>query len=235
MRLLLLISLLLSSLAGFSQLTMMETVTYDGSSRDSIIGPNFTVTNTGSTTELFYWDLIRGADMADEWQFSVCDQVLCTNEGQERSECDPAFLNVLEPGESITWFKVGLHPNDVSGTNSVTLRLVRVCEDITEADVIARQIVTYNVSGTSDTHNLSKQVDNSILIYPNPTSDRFQINEDSDITNISIYNIVGKKIAGAPHFAGKSHDISDLDKGIYLVRMLDATQEVVKVLRLTKE
>jgi len=234
MRLLLLFSLLFSSLTGFSQLVMVDATELSGDIQQASIGSTFEVTNSGSETAQFYWDLVRPADMPAEWEFTVCDAVLCLPEGVESSLCDdPSLINVLDPGQTISYYKVSLNTNGIAGNHPVEFRLTSVCGDVTQADVLATQTITFSVSGGSSTESLLDV--NSILIYPNPTSDRFQINEDTDITNISIYNIVGKQIASDSHFAGKSHDISDLDKGIYLVRMLDAAQDVVKVLRLTKE
>ena len=234
MKLLLLLSLLLSSLTGFSQLSMIEAASFEASSRDSIIGSNFEVANVGTDTETFYWDIVRSADMPEEWEFSICDQILCFPVGQESSDCDePSFQNILAPGESVSYYKVGLYPYGVAGTHTVEFRLTSVCGNVTENDVIATQVITYNITGGSSTKNL--QDDKSILIYPNPTADRFQINEDADISDIAIYNIVGKQIFTDSHYVGKSHNISDLDEGIYLVRMMNPDNDVVKVLRLTKE
>ena len=216
---------------------MIETNEFNGDVREDLIGSDFDVTNIGSDVAQFYWSLERSADMPDDWEFSICDQILCFPLGQESSDCDdPSFINVLDPGQTINYYKVGLRPNGVAGVHEATYRLTSVCGNFTEADVIATQVITFSVSGGTDVEDvLDIQNDKSVLIYPNPTVDRFQINEDSDISEIAIYNIVGKQIAGDTHYAGKAHDISKLDEGIYLVRMMNSDQEVVKVLRLTKE
>lgn len=73
-----------------------------------------------------------------------------------------------------------------------------------------------------------------IKIYPNPTTDFIQIANDNDVSKIAIYNIIGKNLKTSTHFSGKSHDVSSLQKGIYLIRLFDENDKVLSVLRLNK-
>ncbi|WP_298138367.1 T9SS type A sorting domain-containing protein [Flavobacterium sp.] len=55
-------------------------------------------------------------------------------------------------------------------------------------------------------------------IYPNPTSDNFTIEMDSNIKSVEIYSLQGHKVMTS---TSKNIDISNLSKGIYLVQIED--------------
>lgn len=58
------------------------------------------------------------------------------------------------------------------------------------------------------------------LVYPNPTTDFFKIDIVEDIAELTIYDINGK-IVKQFYQPQTSVDVSDLNSGIYLVRMID--------------
>ena len=72
-------------------------------------------------------------------------------------------------------------------------------------------------------------------IYPNPTSNYFKIKDDKKVKHIVILNVLGKFISKSDHKTGMQHDISSLDKGLYLVRLIGEKDALLNVMRLTKE
>lgn len=72
-------------------------------------------------------------------------------------------------------------------------------------------------------------------LFPNPTSDRFSLSDDEGVKNIRIYTIIGKEIKSFDHMVGQSHPVDDLQRGIYIVRLFDSQNEVLKVLRLNRK
>lgn len=74
-----------------------------------------------------------------------------------------------------------------------------------------------------------------IRIFPNPTTDFFSVKNDDNLETIVIYNIVGKEVKRISHVAGNKYDIGFLQNGIYIVRLYDDSNKVLKVLRLNKE
>ena len=73
-----------------------------------------------------------------------------------------------------------------------------------------------------------------VKLYPNPTTDFIQITNDDNVSKVAFYNIIGKRLNTSVHYAGKSHDVSTLQKGIYLVRLFDEDDKVISVFRLNK-
>jgi len=58
---------------------------------------------------------------------------------------------------------------------------------------------------------------NAIKIYPNPTHQFLNIQADSTIQDISIYNLNGKNISN--HHSTKKIDVSNLTSGTYLIKI----------------
>lgn len=221
------------TISGFSQAQLqIDTIaTISGNSTDSHIDYNFAVTNVGDENANFYWELIRNPDMPRDWAFTVCDAILCHAEYTESSPCEDDYLNVLAPGQTVDYFKIGLNPYGSEGESDVTLRLTTEC--VPGVTVVGEASITFSVAGESNVEEAILSDD--MLIYPNPTSDRFLINNDSEVSEIVVFNIVGKRVMTESHRPGRAHDVSSLDKGIYLVRMLDNKNGTLKVIRLTKE
>ena len=82
-------------------------------------------------------------------------------------------------------------------------------------------------------HLRAKKVE--VKLYPNPASDRFSISVPSaDIKYITIHNIIGKKIRKVAVDPNNSYNIEDLQRGIYIVRIFDQGDNLMKAIRLSK-
>lgn len=87
------------------------------------------------------------------------------------------------------------------------------------SDAEATSLYTNNTlsSQNFNTQNLSAK------IYPNPTSDTFSIEMENEIKSIEIYSLQGQKVMTSNE---KNVNISNLSKGMYLVRIEDSTHTV---------
>ena len=94
--------------------------------------------------------------------------------------------------------------------------------------VIAQSIYNQNSIEIS----IQKPVNTNISIFPNPTTDYFKISTDLSISKIEIYNIIGKKIKTLKNTNSNTFAVSDLRNGIYLVRIFNSKNKVLKVIRL---
>lgn len=88
-----------------------------------------------------------------------------------------------------------------------------------------------NDSGTLVVHQLKQD----LKVFPNPASDKFSLNDTSQkLKYISINNIIGKEVKRVKVTPDNSYDISELQRGIYIVRIFNQSDELVKALRLSK-
>jgi hypothetical protein len=70
-----------------------------------------------------------------------------------------------------------------------------------------------------------------VSLYPNPVRDILNIETDTEIKSVDIYNLQGQKIKTA---LSKQVNVSDLSAGIYMVRIED-TNNAVETKRIVKE
>lgn len=202
-----------------------DPVTLEFNVADGDTKVDFYITNNTNRDTEVWWEFDRG-ESPDEWDFYLCDINLCYTPAITSCPCS-------KPNELFanTEYVYMMHcvPNGVAGTGVVNLRILEECEGQTSIIEIP---ITYVVNETTSTS--FQDINNNISIYPNPASQQMNIKEDADVTDVVIYNLIGKKIKSLKHTPGRSHDISDLDRGIYLVRMLNKEQNILKVTRLTK-
>ncbi len=74
-----------------------------------------------------------------------------------------------------------------------------------------------------------------ISIFPNPTSQYFELKNGKDVKQIIIYNLFGTKVKSFRGDGRNRYDIAELSNGMYLVQMLDANQVIVTTRRLSKK
>lgn len=91
--------------------------------------------------------------------------------------------------------------------------------------------VAYGQS-TAFTDPAKKEI--SIKIFPNPVQDVFQLSDAKGVKSISINNIAGREVRRFTVVGNQPYSISDLRKGVYIVRIFDFKDEPIKVVRLNK-
>lgn len=75
----------------------------------------------------------------------------------------------------------------------------------------------------------------TIKVYPNPATSMITLSAPADkVSYITINNIIGKRIRRVEASADGRYDVSDLRKGVYIIRIFDRGDELVKALRLSK-
>ncbi len=108
----------------------------------------------------------------------------------------------------------------------------------TNRDIIADQEIwrfflkhnlTDGISATDETTNPFQ-----VTIFPNPTSDKLQINSDLDLDNFSVFDIAGRSLFSEKFSIENTIDLSNLANGIYFVRLKDKkgvilTSRVLKI------
>jgi len=188
------------------------------------IGAHFDVINNETSDVSLLWS-IETLEAPDEWKVYFCDKNLCYAPGE--TSCDPEKPNVLNPDSLF----VGQFHVLVSGVTGIGTYNVNISTQSNPNEIILTVPVTISALST-DVEDVV--VSENIKLYPNPTSDVFQISSTSNISNLVVYNIVGKEIKSFESNNGDGYDVSDIPNGMYLVRLFDYKNQVVKVIRLSK-
>jgi hypothetical protein len=187
------------------------------------------ITNSGNETTSVVWEFEPAPDFPADWKFQICDLNLCYDWNITKSSTSSFLINNLIAGET-SKFTIKVHNTantedemfPISGSSYGTLKLY---DNTDFVDAIIETSCTVS----------NKNVDiEDLVIYPNPTTDVFQIKNDANVSMVSIYNIVGRQISTLNHTQGMVHDVSNLRAGMYLVRLENQNGEVVKAMRLSK-
>lgn len=195
-----------------------------GSPDDNDFDHEFPVKNDSNQELLMYWELILEPGFPEEWETFLCDKNLCYTKFVRN--CPEANVNVFGANETFNPFVLHIKPKGVEGQGSLILRFYYPQSDSLSVDY------SFDISAISN--GVGEVKIENLVLYPNPTIDNFQVKGDDNVTSIGIYNVVGKLVKEFKHTKGQTHDVQDLNKGMYLVRLLDNTGRVVKTMKLSK-
>lgn len=101
-------------------------------------------------------------------------------------------------------------PPLVEGNNVFTLQFF--CSTGVQCNP-SLQVVVVGIDPLSVTEN---NIDNNFKISPNPTTDAFTIEMEKEVKSVEIYSLQGHKVMTT---SSKEINVSNLSKGIYLVRI----------------
>lgn len=99
-------------------------------------------------------------------------------------------------------------------------------EAVNEEGVVIDDLVINGVLSTSN-----EELENSLSVYPNPSSGTFQIKWNSSATaEISVYNYLGKLIVKEKSTELNSHalHLDGLSKGLYLLKIVTDNKQAIK-------
>lgn len=98
--------------------------------------------------------------------------------------------------------------------------------------VSAQSVKGTNCENCADTKTKQKKYE--LSIYPNPASEFIGVTDDEAITEINIYNLVGKRIKNFQASKGQRYNISDIPTGVYLTQLIGEDGKVITTQRLSK-
>jgi len=73
-----------------------------------------------------------------------------------------------------------------------------------------------------------------LRVYPNPTTDSFQVVDNILVDEIVVYNIIGRKVRTFTHESNKKYSLGDMPDGMYFISLISETDGVLKTLRISK-
>ncbi len=221
----LLIVLLFGYILSFGQLNFSPNPVevYADAKANENIQTDFEIKNTGPDTVLIAWKLDVIAQPT-EWQNYVCDTEICYSFDQKESSLERP--NVILPNSSII---VMFHtlPAEIEGVGNYEIDFF----DVKEPNNILLHVPISVNTLTTSTNNIGLK---GLSVFPNPATDFFRVNTGDRIKTIDLLTVVGKKVNSFKAEQGKYYNISNLNSGVYLVRLLDDKGEIVKVIKLRK-
>ena len=73
-----------------------------------------------------------------------------------------------------------------------------------------------------------------IKVFPNPAIDYIQISNVISVKKIVVFDIIGKEIKSFIHYNNAQHDVSELKSGMYILKMLNEKNKVIRTLKFNK-
>lgn len=220
-----------------AQFTVQDSFEIFGKVGDKDIGPYFTLQNSSDTVVNFYWKLVKEDDFPRDWEISICDQITCWVSGQEVSDCErlDESINIFQSGEENSFFKVGIKSEtgvSSKGRHSANFYLTKECDNMEDESVLTQIHFTFEITGGVSTHNITE--DSSYSIYPNPIQSLISVSNDEQVAEVTLYTITGHQLSSSVHSPGEQHDLSDLERGMYLVQLRNSQQKILGVERIMK-
>lgn len=186
---------------------------------------NLNVAN--DTAYTIYWKFDFPESFKQGWQVQLCDNNLCYDFNAPESDRRLSRANNIGSSNPAKW-ELGFHPNGVEGSGQVTITLYGDNNFIR----VVKTMTVYLNSGVSSAKDFTVA---NLKVFPNPTANYFQIANGNAVKKIIIYNVLGKEVKTFFHYPNAQHDVAELRKGIYMVRMFDSKNRVIKTVRLSKQ
>ncbi|MCG8331904.1 MAG: T9SS type A sorting domain-containing protein [Chitinophagales bacterium] len=188
-----------------------------------------TLTNEGSEAITLRWERFFN-NIPDPWNIQVCDINLCYEEPVYSNIAEDIGLNApvtLEPGAS-TNIDIHVKPKGLAGNGDIRVDITVVGDP--DATVVATNTYTFN-SLISNINDLDKA---RLEVYPNPTTDYFQLRGADLVDRVVVYNVIGREMRSFDVQPNKNYAVNDLPNGLYLVSLVSDEEGIMKTFRLGK-
>ncbi|MBK9107092.1 MAG: T9SS type A sorting domain-containing protein [Saprospiraceae bacterium] len=156
------------------------------------------------------------------WSTYVCDANNCY--ADKVGKCPEIYPNIIAPYDSVN-LDVHVYEDGSMGEAHVVMWVY-------EAEDTSKKVkvdYTFNkVVSNKDIKNIA------VKVYPNPASNSFTVDYNTGLVRIDMVNILGRKIRSYRAFPNSSYDISDLEDGLYFIRLIGPNEQNLRTLRLQK-
>lgn len=172
-----------------------------------------------------YWKIIKDTTTWNKSWFSyLCDNELCYDRNVDKSS--GSLPNTFGIGD----YKWDFHIQPFGNEGATIVQLV-LYTDKNHTEEIYRTRIYINVDPASTQQTISA---NQIKVFPNPASEYFSITNQSNVDKIRVYNMFGAEVKTFFHYNNAQHQIDELRSGMYLLRMFDKNNKVIKTVKLNK-
>jgi len=214
---------------GFGQLVITEN---EDSEQDYKL--SFTVKNVGMDTAVFYWEIETVPAMPTKWEIAyVYDQVNCYPSGSLKSDCtEEALANILLPGDSTFYYQIGIDVKEEFEDACIIYRLVSSC-DSQASDTLGE--INFKFDSDIKISSTKELKQTTAIPFPNPVTNTLSFSNDDRVAQIRITDLQGQEIKHLIHRPRRSHDLSYLAEGVYLLRLSDMSDRHLQTLKIIKK
>mgnify|MGYP002076073804 CR=1 FL=1 len=186
-------------------------------STDLDVAAKASLKNTSQDTIIVKWTR-KIENITQGWSSAVCDKNFCYIPTVD------SMRLIMAPGETSN-MDIHVYPGGISGSAKVSLTIEQIARPETRINA------TYLFNQSTPIKSDDKD---AIQLYPNPTQDYFMVNSPTVIGKIELYNITGEKAKVYYAYKNKRYYIDDIPSGIYMVRLFNLQEEILKTVILKK-
>ncbi|MBK8705569.1 MAG: T9SS type A sorting domain-containing protein [Saprospiraceae bacterium] len=73
-----------------------------------------------------------------------------------------------------------------------------------------------------------------VQVYPNPTTDYFNLTDNEVVEKITVYTLLGREIKRFNYVKGEKYRVEELPRGMYLVQLTDRNGRIINTQRVSK-
>lgn len=186
---------------------------------------HFTTTNPKDSAYTVFWKVEKDSSTWNPaWETMVCDKNTCYLANLDM--CPASIPNYVGPQGNLA-FEFHLNPKGQAGATVLVFRLFGDKE-------FKNEIMKTKIYVNSPVSTKNTPWNSSISVYPNPAIDYFSLTNNQSVKKIVLYNMFGKEVKTFFHYNNAEHEISELKAGMYIVKMFDDKNKVVKTTKLNK-
>jgi hypothetical protein len=156
------------------------------------------------------------------WSTYVCDANNCY--ADFIGKCPDAYINKVKAGDSTS---LDVHVFD-DGNNGEAHIVMWVYEKEDTSKKLKVDYLFNKVISNNDVRNIE------IKVYPNPSYNSFSVDYNQGLNRIELYSILGKKVTSFKAMPKSSYDISQLEDGLYFVKLIGSNEKMLRTIRLQK-
>src|SRR5690606_19874732 len=144
------------------------------------------------------------------------------------NQSSPTKPNLLAPGETMQ-FQIHVNPAMLCGTADYEVTFIDMEDPTNTLATVSGEVVICTATSTNQPGSGS-----GLTVFPNPTTDYFQVSDTPGLRYVEVFNIVGSRMRSFDAVPQKQYFIGDLNEGVYLVRLVAGNGKVLKTIRLSK-
>lgn len=191
---------------------------------------NSTLSNVSGADASLVWKL-RQVSGPSSWTYAVCDANGCFPYGSATNADMNGNIIALDLITGATSnIDVQVRHGGSPGTGRVEI-------DFAYAHSPNEVIYTagYDITMSSPVTTADSAVRTTTFkIFPNPANDYFKVITQANIAKVELYNVVGRKVLSYDSNIYHRYNIAHLADGIYLVRLVDNKNLVIRTMRIVK-
>ncbi len=236
--------LFLASVSASAQLVVPSDLQITDTPETEDVVLHYDLELIGQDSVWVHWELLFSDDTPSEWDMYLCDNILCYTKNVRQTPAGAFKINRFYENVPSEWM-FHTEPKLTEGHSTVTVNTYYLDYSTANHTPLDFSDIEYDGDTLSmSTHSFDVTISSGVAvedidlsevkIFPNPTSDVFQVKSDEHVKSIGVYNVVGKLVEEMNHTNGQTHNIEHLNKGMYLVRLMSDDGQVIKTMKLSK-